>query len=152
MLAAIFYGIGCFVLALILTSLYAFTRPIQARGEMRSWRVLIGLFIFLTIAPYGGIEIMTRVWGSGMKPAVEEGLTDAGIKGDLGYYKVLFTSGKEARVLAVGVEEAPWGGTDKAVVKMTLKNEGENKWSATSFKIVYSENRNVDGLIIPPYW
>lgn len=139
------------MLALILTSLHAFTRPIQARGEMRSWRTMIGVFIFVTIAPYLGIEIMTRVWGTSMKSAVEEGLADAGIKGDLGYYKVLFTTGKEARIMAIGVEQAPWGGTDKAVVKMTLKKES-NKWTPSSYKIVYSENRNLDGLVIPPYW
>ncbi len=151
MLGAIFYLGGCLVVSLILTSLHAFSRPIQARGEMRSWRVLLGIFAFITIAPYIGVEIMTRVGGNGMKPAVEEALTDAGIKGDLGYYKVLFTTGKEARILAVGVETAPWGGTDKAIVKMTLKKEGDH-WSPSSYKIVYSENRNLDGLVIPPYW
>ena len=102
-------------------------------------------------SPYVVIEAQTRIFGDKMKDAVSNTMDEAGINGNLLYYKVLFYQGSKARILAIGEEKESWGGTDHPAVKMTLV-KSDNKWKADSYSIVYSDNRNLDGVVFPPYW
>lgn len=151
MIAMIFYLVVCVAVAVVMTFLYVMMRPIRARDELRSWRVAIALTIFVVFIPYGVIELETYLFGEKMKDAVESAMSDAGIDGKTLYYKVLVYQGEKARVLAIGEEKQSWGGMDHPAVKITLVKK-DRQWVADSYNIVYSENRNLDGVVFPPYW
>jgi hypothetical protein len=151
MLGFVIYVVLCFAAAVVLTVLYALTRSVQARDEMRSWRVMGWLFFVCTIAPYGYAETMTMLFGGRMHPAVEEVLAEAGVDGDLLYYKVVSYSGTSSRVIAVAEESADWGGTERPVIAMTLVKEGDD-WHSESYQIVASTSRDVGGYTFPPYF
>lgn len=153
MFGVIAYVAIAFAIAAVISFLYIVTRPIHMRDEVKSWVVFGFVFAFALATPYVGFEVMTKQFGKEMKPAVQAALNDAGIEGDMKYFKVLLTDGKSATVMALAKESANWGGTDTPVVRIKLKkDEQKNKWKAESYVIVFSENRNKDGLVIPPYW
>lgn len=151
MIGMMTYLIICIAVAVVLTFFWVMTRPIRARDEMRSWRVALGLTVFVVMLPYGLVEAQTQIFGEKMKDAVEDAVYEAGIDGPLLYYKVLFYQGEKARVLAIGEEKQSWGGTDHPAMQMTLVKK-EGKWTAESYNIIYSDNRNLDGVVLPPYW
>jgi hypothetical protein len=151
MIAVITYFGICFAVSLVITFLYVITRPIKNRDEMRSWRVGIAITIVILMLPYLAVEVQTRMYGGKMKEAVEDALYEAGIEGPLLYYKVLVYQGNKARVLALGEEKQSWGGMDHPTMQMTLV-KSDNTWKAESYNIIYSENRNLDGVVLPPYW
>jgi hypothetical protein len=153
MIGMIFYLMICAAASTVCTFFWVMTRPIRNKDEMRSWRVGIALLIVAVFLPYAAIEAQTRLFGSKMKEAVQETMDDAGIEGDLVYFKVLFFQGEKARILAIGEEETSWGGKDHPAVKMSLvKDKKKGTWSAESYNIIYSDNRNLDGIVLPPYW
>lgn len=151
MIGVISYLIVCVAVSGILTFLYVMTRPIRARDELRSWRVWMAVMAFVVATPYLIIEAQTRIWGDKMKEAVDDAVYEAGIEGPLLYFKVLLYQGDKARVLAVGQEETTWGGKDNPAMQMTLARK-DGKWSAESYNIIYSDNRNLDGIVFPPFW
>jgi hypothetical protein len=151
MIAVITYLGICVAVSIVITFFYVITRPIKNRDEMRSWRVGIAISLFVLILPYVAVEVQTRMFGTPMKEAVASALDEAGIEGPLLYYKVLFYQGNKARVLALGEEKQSWGGMDHPTLQMTLV-KNDNKWKAESYNIIYSENRNLDGVVLPPYW
>jgi|GEM_PF-4600874 len=115
MIQMIGYLIGCLVGAGILTFLYAMTRPIRARGEMKSWKTIVGFFIVLVLAPYAWGEVLTRLYGKGMKEPIVAVLVavldDLKVNGGLRYYRVVSCWHDKARVIAVGTDQESWGGT-----------------------------------------
>lgn len=151
MIGMMTYLIICIAVAVVMTFFWVMTRPIRARDELKSWRVAMILTAFVVAAPYGAVEAQTRIFGDKMKEAVEDTVYEAGIEGPLLYYKVLFYQGEKARVLAIGEEKQNWGGTDHPAMQMTLVKK-EGKWEAESYNIIYSDNRNLDGVVLPPYW
>lgn len=146
-----FYLGGCFAASIVLTTLWVLTRPLHSKDELRSWRVLFGLFVICCVAPYGYVEGLTRYVGNGMKEVVEEGFEESGIRGDMRYYRVVSYNGTKARVIAVGVERQEWGGTDRPIVALTLLKEGKG-WKTDSYNLVYSDRTGRDGTTLPPYW
>jgi len=151
MIGMMAYLIICIAAASVLTFLWVMTRPIRARDEMRSWRVALGMSVFMVMLPYGIVEAQTFLFGEKMKEAVEEAVDDAGIDGPMLYFKVLFYQGEKARILAIGEEKQSWGGTDHPAMQVSLVKKN-GKWSAESYNIIYSDNRNLDGVVLPPYW
>src|ERR1051325_6945753 len=151
MIAVITYLGICVAASIVITFFYVITRPIKNRDEMRSWRVGIAISIVMLFLPYVAVEVQTRMFGASMKEAVADAVDEAGINGPLLYYKVLFYQGNKARVLALGEEKQSWGGMDHPTLQMTLV-KNDNKWKAESYNIIYSENRNLDGVVLPPYW
>lgn len=149
--AAIAYTGATLIVSAILTCLYLMTRPLQERDELKSWRVMIFLSIFIGVTPYGAIEVLTRIVGGPMADAVESAVDDAGIKGKLNYYKVVWFTGDHARVLAITEEPADWGGTERPVIRVKLEKDGE-EWRAVTYDIANSVERNKDGIVFPPYW
>lgn len=151
MFGGVFYAVGCFAAAMVLTFLYVMCRPVKARDELRSWRILLGLWIFVMAAPYGYVEVLTRTVGANMQDTVQDAMNQAGVKGDMSFYKVVQIKGDTARVIATATEKADWGGTDRAILAMTLIKTGD-KWKTDSYTFVNSDGRNADGFTFPPYY
>jgi hypothetical protein len=153
MLGTIFYSIGCFVVALILTTIIMMTRPIQDRGESKPWRTIIILTILVALAPYGYIEVLTKLYAIKMQKAVVQGFDSAPIDGPLKFYKIVWYTGDTAKAIAVGEEKESWGGTDRPLVAITLKHDKDSDdWKCDSYRLVYSSRQNKDGMSFPPYW
>ncbi|HVL38406.1 MAG TPA: hypothetical protein VM328_03345 [Fimbriimonadaceae bacterium] len=146
-----FYLGACLVAAFVLTTLWVLTRPLHAKDDVRSWRMLFILYVLCCLGPYGYVEVMTRVVGTKLKAAVEDSFAGVGIRGDLQYYKVVSYNGRKARVIAVGEERQEWGGTDRPVVAFTMVRKGED-WESDSYNVVYSDRLSRDGTTLPPYW
>jgi len=151
MIGIIVYLISCFIVASVLTVLYVVVRPINTRDELKSWRIMAFFYAFALGGPYIYDEIMTRAVGGKMEPAIAKALDEAGIQGDIKYYKVVLYNGTTARAIAVTNEKAEWGGSDRPVVALTLRKEGEI-WKTDSYRVVSSDNRNQDGFTFPPYY
>lgn len=152
MLGAIGYLIACLFIATLLTMLYALTRPINARGEMKSWRVLMGFFVVVVAAPYLWGEALTKMYGQGMKPAVEGVMDDLDVNGGLRYYRVIRYGSDKARVIAVGEDKENWGGTEQPVIAIQMKRNKKGEWVADTYSVVNSLKRNEDSMTFPPYW
>ena len=151
MIGAIVYILGCAAVSAVLTCLYVMFRPVNSRDELKSWRILGFAMVLTLLGPYGYAEVVTRIVGPKMEHSVLLALDDAGVKGDLQYYRVIMYSGSTARVVAVAAEKADWGGSDRPVLAITLKREGDS-WKPDSYKVVSSFNRNQDGFTFPPYY
>ena len=153
MLGTIFYAIGCFVVAGILTTIIMMTRPIQDRGESRPWFTIIMLTVFVAAAPYLYIEALTKLFASKMQKGIVSGFDSADVSGPLKYYKVVWYTNDKATAIAVGEEKEAWGGTDRPLVAITLKHDKDSDdWKCDSYRLVYSSRMNKDGMSFPPYW
>jgi hypothetical protein len=151
MFGVILYIGACGIIAGAFTFLWVITRPIHTKDEMRSWRVFAALMALSLGTPYGAFEVMTRVAGKGLKAPIEDVMAQEGIRGRLAYYRVLFFDGKTAHVTAVAEEDSSWGGTDRPVFRMAFEKKG-NAWTPVYVNMIYSDNRNLDGVVFPPYW
>lgn len=151
MLGLFFYIVACFFGAVILTFIYSMFRTVQSRDEYKSWRVMIIFFVLVMAAPYGYNEVLTRRAGADLKSAVLEGLSDAGIDGDLAYYRIVKQTGDTCRIVAVVTEKQDWGGTERPVVAITAKKEAKG-WRSDSYIVVNSVSRNADSYTFPPYY
>lgn len=146
------YLLACLVLGVIVTIIIGMFRPIKKSDDFRPLRSIIGFFLFFTVLPYGFTEVLTRVKGQPMKPAVEEVMAQAEVKGKLLYYKVLWANATSAKVIGVGEEASGWSANNEHVtisMDMTLE---KGKWRAKEFNVVNSFKRGKDGTTIPPYW
>ncbi len=146
------YLLACLIVGVILTICVGMFRPIQKTDEFKPWKLIITFFITLTILPYGWAEVMTRWKGADMKKSVAAVLTEAEVKGDLVYYKVLYTAGDSAKVIAVGSEASGWSASQEHIVFAIDMSKGEKGWHAKEYSIVNSFKRGKDGTTIPPYW
>lgn len=142
---------AAFVASGFLTMVVTMFRPIQVNGGNGSSRIWVSLFIACSVLPYIFFETQTALFGAAMKEAVQEAIDDEGIDGQYVFYKVLGYTGSTAHVLAIAEEPSTWGGMDRPAVRMTLQRAGD-KWSLAESHVVYSDNRNQDGVVFPPYW
>ncbi len=141
----------CLVVASVVTLLWVLWRPIRERDEMRSWRVLLFLFVCTSLAPYAWGEVLTRMYGKAMNGAVEQVIDELKINDGLRFYRVLTCWHEKARVIAVGQERANWGGTERPVIAISMVKTSKG-WTADSYTIVNSMERNKDSVTLPPYW
>ena len=139
------------MVAALITLVHSMSRPIQDKGESRSWRVLLAAFAICLTGPYGYVEVLTRGFSKPMTKAISEGYENSGVLGPMQYYKVVSYNGDSARVIAVGEEKQEWGGSDRPVIAMTLKREGD-AWKPESYNVVYSDRLGKDRATLPPYW
>lgn len=151
MLGLFFYIVACFTAAVVLTFIYSMFRSVQSRDEYKSWRVMLIFFVLVLAAPYGYNEVLTRRAGPNLKDAVLQGLNDAGIDGELAYYRVVKQSGNTCRIVAVVTESQDWGGTERPVVAITAKKD-EKGWKSDTYLVVNSVSRNADSYTFPPYY
>ena len=151
MFGALFYCIGCFFIAGILTFFTAMFRPIQDKGESRPWRAFIVWMVLVTAAPYVYAEVLTQTVGKNMTKAIKEGYDSADIQGKMQTYKVIWYTPTTAKVIVIGLEKVSWGGTDRPLAVLNLKKDGQT-WKVDSYRLVYSDRLNKDGISFPPYW
>lgn len=151
MLGLFFYIVACFTAAVVLTFIYSMFRSVQSRDEYKSWRVMLIFFVLVLAAPYGYNEVLTRRAGPNLKDAVLQGLSDAGIDGELAYFRVVKQTGNTCRVVAVVTENQDWGGTERPVVAITAKKD-EKGWKSDTYLVVNSVSRNADSYTFPPYY
>lgn len=151
MLPAIAYSIGCFLAAAFLTTLWVISRPVHVRDEMRSWRVLMALFVICFGGPYAYNEALTRYYGRDVEKAVKAAYTSVPIDGPMLYYKVTSVRGNNAKVLVVASEKQDWGGTDHPMVAFQL-SRSSGTWQTTSYKILNSEKFDRETYVFPVYW
>jgi hypothetical protein len=142
---------ACLIGAFALTIVYGLLRPISDRGELRSWRYTLLFFLICVIGPYGWAEMMTKMHGAGMEPAVHQVMDELKIQGELRFYRVLWFREGRARVVAVGEDRESWGGRERALFALTLQKKGDG-WEALSYDVVNSTKRTADGFTMPPYW
>jgi len=151
MLSIGIYSIACFFAALLLTTIYVFCRPLHGREEVKSWRVMIVMFLLCYFGPYGYVEGMTHFFAKPMDKALKQAYYAADLHGDVTAEKLLFTNGHDARALVVGFEEEGWHLTDKPIVAVSLTEE-DGKWKPVSYDVLQSDRMNRDSLVFPPYW
>jgi hypothetical protein len=152
MFGALYYSIGCFFVAGIFTFVSAMFRPIQDKGESKPW---ITFMVWLTIifsAPYAYAEFLTSFVVKDIEKSVKYYYSNVDLEGPMQFYRVIWYTTDKARVVAVGKERQPWGGTDRPVVSFNLVKSPEGKWECKTYRLVYSDKRNRDGITFPPYW
>jgi hypothetical protein len=153
MLGVIFYGLGCFVVAGVLTTIVMMTKPIHCRGDSKPWTTMLFLMFFVAALPYAYIEVLTKMYAAKMQKGVVRGFSSADVDGPLQYYKVVWYTKDSAKAIAVGQEKEAWGGTDRPLVSVNLKHDSEtDEWKCDSYRLVYSSRMNKDGISFPPYW
>lgn len=152
MFGALFYSIGCFFVAGIFTFISTMFRPIQDKGESRPWRAFIVWMIFVFSAPYVYAEVLTRFVVKEIEKPIKEAYEGVEIHGPMQFYRVIWYTGSEAKVIAVGKEKQNWGGTDRPLAAFNMKKDEKGNWECKSYKLVYSDNENKDGISFPPYW
>jgi len=152
MLGTVAYLIICAIVAGILASLLVMFRPVKDRGETKPWISFIFCYIFVVIAPYAYIEVITKMYGTPMEDAVAKGYAAAQFNGPIKYYRIVSYDKQTARVLVVGTDVAEWGGTENPVVSVVLRKEHNGSWAADSYKVLTSGRLNQDNLVLPPYF
>ncbi|MBN9504295.1 MAG: hypothetical protein BGO01_03920 [Armatimonadetes bacterium 55-13] len=151
MFGLMFYAIGCFFLAGILTFISTMFRPIQDKGESRPWRAFFVWMVLCMGTPYIYSEILTRSLGPKMDKSIRYAYDSLDITGPMQYYRVIWTTGNSAKVIVVGLEKQSWGGKDRPLAAFNMIKEGE-KWKVQNYRLVYSDRLNKDGISFPPYW
>lgn len=152
MFGALFYSIGVFFIAGVFTFVSTMFRPIQDKGESRPWRAFIFWFIFVFSAPYMYAEVLTKFVVKGMEKPIKEAYEGVEIHGPMQFYRVIWYTGKTAKVIAVGKEKQTWGGTDRPLAAFNMEKNEKGVWECKNYRLVYSDNENKDGVSFPPYW
>lgn len=150
-LPMIAYLLACLVAAFVLTIVVSLFRKVERLDDFKSWRYTMTFFPILVLAPYGYAEVMTRVHGDDMQDAVTDLMDDAGIYGDLAYYKVRHADEEKATIVAVALEESKWGDKERTVFTADLSH-GKRGWEADEYEIVNSFMRQKDSSTFPPFW
>jgi hypothetical protein len=150
MLAWIVYCMGTLTAGLILAFLVSlfFGGPSQ-RAE-KPFRMVLFCIALTMAGPFLFSEVLTATYGDEMRHAVKLAYNDSPISGPFQYFKVTSYTGSHATAIAIGEEQAAWGGTDRPILSVSLSKEGAN-WKADSYTVVYSNRLNKDGIDFPPY-
>jgi hypothetical protein len=152
MFGFVVYGVVCFILSGVFTLAYMLIRPLRLSDDVQSWRVMSIMFLLLCLVPYCYVEGVTYVYADTMEDAVDEAIWEAGIDGDLLYYKVIGFRKGSARVIAVASEPQPGFLTERPVLTISLSRSNKNTWEVESVDVAHSMKRNRDRLVFPPYW
>jgi len=149
--SSIFYAIGAFVLASLLTILKTLFKPSHTRDDSKAWITFLFIFVIVMAGPYVFMEVMTKSKGPEMEKAIKEAYAASQVQGPMKYYKVRWAGGDSASVYIVGKELQSWGGYDYPVLALTMKKV-DGKWTADSMKAVDFPRLNKDGIVFPPMW
>jgi hypothetical protein len=150
MLGLLIYLVITVFAGMILSFMWLTFRSTKKRGDHAPfWTIAICMLVSV-FGPFAFVETLTRVFGQDMEGAIKRAYRDGPIDGKMLYYKVRWFTGSTAQALVVGEERANWGGTDRPVMSVNLEKK-DGKWAAESYKLVYSDRKNKDGLVLPPY-
>lgn len=151
MLGTIFYALGCFAAAMILSSIIVMTRSIEARDEAKPWKTFIFMFIFCLAAPFGYCEILTRAYGKSMESAINKAYDSTPCNGPLRYYRVVSCHKDEAHALVVGTDNGDYN-VESPVISVNLVRDKKGNWKPDTFKVLTSGRLNQDAFVFPPYY
>lgn len=149
--SSIFYVIGCFVIASILTVFKTMLKPSHRRDDNRSWVVFLIFFALCIGSPYVFMEVETKTYGPSMDKAIKEVYAGFDVWGPMNYYKVRWCWHDKASVYVVAKEKQSWGGYDYPVFALNMVKE-DGKWKVDSYKPVDFPRINKDGITFPPMW
>lgn len=149
--SSIFYAIGCFVLASLLTIFKTMLRPSHMRDGQKAWVTFLVFFFVVGAAPYAFIEVLTKTQGPSMEKAVKAAYANIDVQGPMMYYRVTWYTGNAASVYVVGKELQAWGGYDHPVLQLTMKKVN-GEWKTESFKAIDWPRLNKDGIVFPPMY
>lgn len=151
MLGLVGYSMACFAVAVLLTIIVHMFRPIKQNDDFKAWKWVGGFMLFVGAIPYGYTEAMTYAHGKPMSEPIREALGDAGVDGDLVYYKVRYVNGKDASVIAVAEDRNIFGTYENSIFHVDLHREG-GSWKPVEYEVVNSYQRQKDATTFPPYW
>ncbi|MCW5937859.1 MAG: hypothetical protein KIT11_11210 [Fimbriimonadaceae bacterium] len=151
MLGLVGYSMSCFAIAVLLTVIVHFFRPIRQNDSFPAWKWILGFVIAVGAIPYGYTEILTKMKGDGMVEPIKVALGDAGVDGDLLYYRIRYTDDQRASVIAVAEDKNVFGTYESAVFYVDLEKT-KGSWEPTSYEVVNSYQRQKDATTFPPYW
>ncbi len=150
MLGNLIYLVLSVFAGLILSFFWLTFRSTKKRGDHAPyWTIAVCLFL-TTVGPFLFVEVLTKLFGKDLEPAIKRAYNEGPIEGKFLYYKVRWYTGTKASALAVGVERANWGGTDQPIMSIELEKKN-GKWDFESYKLLYSNRQNKDNLVMPPY-
>jgi hypothetical protein len=145
------YFLACLVVAFGLTFLLSMLRSVKKTDDFKSWRWIIGFFVFVAVAPYVYADVMTRMHGGGMEKAVKAVLKAGEVNGKLSYYRVMKSGENEADIVIVADEKGTFGTPERATIQATLVKE-KGEWRAKKFDFINSFKRGRDSATIPPFF
>jgi len=150
MVSLIVYLVVTVLAGLIISFILITMRSTKKRGDSAPYFTIFAC-LFLTIGgPFLADEIMTRLWGKEMEPAINRAYLQGPITGKMVYYRVIWRMGDKAKVFAVGQEKVNWGGTDQPIMAIYLEYKN-GKWAPTEYFLLYSDRENKDSIVFPPY-
>lgn len=152
MLGTIFYAIGCFAVAAVISSLLIMMKPVHVRDESKPWVTFILVYLVVLAAPYGYCEFLTRQYGQAIEPAVKKAYASVNCNGPMRYFRLTSYHGHVAKALLVGSDKADWGGMESPVISVTLNKSSDGSWQAESYKVLSSGRLNQDCFVFPPYY
>lgn len=149
--SSIFYAIGCFVIASLLTVFKTMCRPSHNRDDNKAWLTFLVFLFSVGALPYVFIEVLTKTQGASMEKAVKAAYANIDVQGPMEYYRVTWYTGSTASVYIMGKELQAWGGYDHPVISLSLKKVN-GEWKVESYKAVDWPRLNKDGLVFPPMY
>ncbi|MEZ0325547.1 MAG: hypothetical protein ACAH95_06555 [Fimbriimonas sp.] len=150
MLGKLIYLVISVFAGFILSFFWLTFRSTKKRGDHAPYWTISICLLLTTIGPFIFVEALTKVFGKDMEAAIKRAYMEGPIDGKLQYYKIRWYTGSSASALAVGEERANWGGTDRPIMSINLEKKN-GKWDFSSYKLLYSNSKNKDSLVMPPY-
>lgn len=152
MLSVLVYLVACTAISVVLSSIFLAFRPIKNVDEnAKPWTVMLLVWLLVIGAPYGFVEMQTKKHRIELDQAIKNAYSEADIRGNLKYYKIVSFRDNKARALVVGEEESEVAGIEHPVVSVELTKTSEG-WTAESYSILASGRLNQDKLVLPPYF
>lgn len=141
---------------LVVAFVYAMFKVGPGKPEFNFVRCVAFCLACTLGGPFAFVEFQTKTHGPKLKKAVKEyfNSSDCVLIGEISYIKVLTTTKKTATVLLVGKELESWGGYDRPVMKLYMKNKGTEikpDWYVAKDDLLRSARLNKDNFVWPPY-
>ncbi|CAN5509814.1 hypothetical protein BH11ARM1_BH11ARM1_11860 [soil metagenome] len=145
----------CYLIITVLAgSLLSFfiiiSRSAGKRGDSTPFPTIIICLLITILGPFIYVELLTKAATKELQIPIMNAYRDGPINGKFKYFRVLTKFGDHARAIAVGEERTNWGGTDRPVMSIELKKKN-GKWAYESYNLLYSDRKNEDHVILPPY-
>lgn len=151
MLGLIIYLVVTVVAGVILSFLALTFRSTKKRGDGSPFFPIFCCFVLTIIGPFVYVEIQTKMVGKNLEVPIKKAFMNSPIRNSkFQYYRITFYTPTKAKAIAVGLEKANWGGTDRPILGIDLAKEGE-VWKPKAFTVIWSDRLNKDGLVMPPY-
>jgi hypothetical protein len=150
MVSLIVYLVITVAVGLFLSFILLMTRSTKKRGDSAPYLTIFFCLVLTIGVPFLFCEVETSMYGKQLDAAVKQAYKDGPIEGPLQYYRVIYCFGNSAKVFAIGLERANWGGTDNPITAIWLTKKA-GKWQYDSYSVLYCDRLSKDNLVLPPY-